>query len=414
MSDAPTVALGVTGGIAAYKACDLVRRLRDAGHEVRVVMTRNAQQFVTPLLFETLSGWPVITDQFQAPEEYGGINHIGLARRAALLLVAPATANVIGKMAGGIADDFLTTMAIATAAPIMMAPAMNTVMWGAAVVRDNVRRLAARGVTFVAPDSGSLACGEVGEGRMADVATIVGAVAKRLERRVSMAGTTVLVNGGPTREHLDAVRFLSNPSSGRMGIELAAAARDRGAAVTLVLGPTEIEAPHGVRAVRVTSAEEMLAATLEAARGVDIAVLSAAVSDFAPATVVAGKVKKSAAAAAIELRPTPDVLSTLARTARPPVLVGFAAEHGDPLAEAGRKCLAKGCDFVVGNDIAAAGLGFGSEDNAAVLVFDDGRSEPFGPATKRELAERVWDRALQVLAARRRPAVARPETGDLA
>lgn len=413
MNDRETIALGVTGGIAVYKACDLVRRLRDEGFDVKVMMTRSACEFVTPLTFETLSGQPVVTDQFQAPEEYG-INHIGLARRAAVVLIAPATANVIGKIAQGIADDFLTTLVTATYAPLCLAPSMNTAMWRAEAVQANVRTLLARGAFVVPPGSGSLACGEEGVGRMADVGDVVREVRRIVTRRASLQGVKVLVNAGPTREPIDAVRFVSNRSTGRMGIALASAARDRGAEVTLVMGPSELPMPQRVAVVRVTTAAQMKEATLEAAASADVAVLSAAVSDYAPASPAGGKIKKTGAATVLEMVPTDDVLATLSRTRRPAVLVGFAAEHGDPTAEARRKCVAKGCDLVVGNDVSGSDAGFGTDTNRAVLAFDDGRVEPTPLESKRELAERILDAALSILRARKAPATVRPESADLA
>ena len=407
------VAVGVTGGIAAYKACDLVRRLQDAGHEVRAVMTESAQQFVTPLTLEVLTGFPVITDQFLHSQEYG-INHVGLARRADCLVIAPATANTLARMAHGVADDFLTTMVLATYAPIVVAPSMNTAMWRAEATLENLAVLRARGVEVVPPGSGSLACGEEGEGRLAEVADIVSAVGVALRQRSSMKGLKVLVNAGPTREALDAVRFLSNPSTGKMGLALAAAARNRGAEVTLVLGPVQARIPEGVAVVSVTSAAEMLDATLNAASGCDIAVLSAAVSDFTPKHPVEGKVKKGDATPEVSLVPTADVLRAVSESVRPPVLIGFAAEYGDPEAEAARKCREKGCDLVVGNDISQPGTGFGADDNRAVLVEADGSVERTGLVSKRELAERIWDRALATLDVRRRPSVVRSGDADTA
>ncbi|MFN7973118.1 MAG: bifunctional phosphopantothenoylcysteine decarboxylase/phosphopantothenate--cysteine ligase CoaBC [Acidobacteriota bacterium] len=396
MSEAPLVALGVTGGIAAYKACELVRRLQDAGVAVKVVMTDAAQKLVAPLTFETLSGQPVITSQWDAPEEHA-INHISLARHAALLLIAPATANCVGKLAHGIADDFLTTMALATRAPIVVAPAMNTAMWESAAVQSNVATLRERGVGFVMPGSGDLACGEEGAGRLADVADIVAQVLQVLSPRRSLSGLEVFVNGGPTREPVDAVRVLSNRSSGRMGIALAEAARRRGAAVRLVLGPTLLAPPPGCRTIRVETAAEMLRATLEHVRGVDAAVLSAAVSDFRPRRAARGKVKKAGAPAHLELEPTEDILLRVAREARPRVLVGFAAESGDPGAEARRKAIRKDCDLVVGNDISASDAGFEVETNRAVLVGRSGRREDTGLMSKDALAHLVWDRVLDLL-----------------
>ncbi len=390
------VVLGIRAGVALYKCCDLVRRLREREFQVDVVMSRAACDLVRPLLFEALSSRPVVTDPFD-PGKGGGMDHIALARDASAILVAPATANVIGKLAAGVADDLLTTLVLASEAPVILAPAMNSVMWRQSIVQENLTRLAARGFRIVPPGSGDLACGETGPGRLAEVAAIVAEVMSVAVKGQSLAGCRILVNGGPTREPIDAVRFLSNPSSGRMGIELARVARDRGASVSLVLGPTQLEPPTGVRRLRVKTASEMMRVCLDEAKGMDAAVLSAAVADVAPVMLGVGKTKKDAMPDTLRLARTEDVLKAVAATARPVVLVGFAAECGEASAEAERKRREKGCDFMVGNDVSSSGVGFESPRIRPIFVFRDGRREDLGELSKRDLAELIWDRVADLL-----------------
>jgi phosphopantothenoylcysteine decarboxylase/phosphopantothenate--cysteine ligase len=393
------VGLGVSGGIGAYKAVEVARLLQKRGHDVRAVMTRTARRFVGPLTFEAITRHPVITTQF-APGMNADIEHIALASGLDLLLVAPATANVIGKFANGIADDFLTALYLAVKAPVVIAPAMNTNMWEHEAVRANVARLEARGVRFVDPGSGYLACGWVGPGRLAEPEQIVEAADAVLAPKTGLAGTRVLVTAGPTFEDWDAVRFIGNRSSGRMGFAIAAEAHARGARVTLIAGPTPVEPPAVGEVVRVRSAAEMHSAVIGRADGVDVIVMAAAVADYTPVGgAAAGKIEKSAAVT-ITLARTADVLADLgARRGEGtrPVLVGFAAQTGDPVPAARRKLAAKHVDLIVANDVARAGSGFDVTTNQVTLVSDDG-VEPWPLLSKADVARRLLDRVERRLA----------------
>jgi phosphopantothenoylcysteine decarboxylase/phosphopantothenate--cysteine ligase len=388
-----SIGLGVTGGIGAYKAVEVARLLQQRGHDVRVVMTRAARRFVAPLTLEAITRHPVVTSQFE-PGLNASIEHIDLASRIDVLLVAPATANVIGKFAHGIADDFLSTLYLATRAPVVMAPAMNTNMWLHEAVRANVARLAARGVQFVEPGEGYLACGWIGPGRLAEPEAIAAAVDARLARRVSLAGRRVLVTAGPTFEDLDPVRFIGNRSSGRMGFALAAEARDRGADVTLVAGPTVVEPPPVAELVRVRSARDLRDAVLARAVRADVVIMAAAVADYARAGGAAERKIEKSASLVLELERNPDVLAELGawRGGRTqPVLVGFAAETGDPTASAQRKLREKRVDLIVANDVSAPGAGFDVETNQVSLVDAD-RVEPLPLLPKSAVASVVLDR----------------------
>lgn len=388
------VALGVSGGIGAYKSVDLARRLQQDGHEVTAVMTAAACRFVGPLTFEAITRRPVITDQF-APGANADIEHISLASRIALLLVAPATANVIGKLANGIADDFLTSLYLATRAPVLVAPAMNSHMLGHDAVQRNLARLAEQGVHLVEPGEGYLACGWTGKGRLAEPAEIAAASRKLLRPAGRLAGRSVLVTAGPTCEDLDPVRYLSNRATGRMGFAVAAEALARGARVQLVAGPTPVEPPAGAEVTRVRSAREMHAAVLARADGVDAVVMAAAVADYAPAAAArAGKIRKSPGGLTIRLERTPDILAELGRRragAALPVLIGFAAETGELVERAREKLRAKQVDLVVANDVSLPDRGFAVDTNAATFVSADGAEDvPLG--TKRALAAVLLDR----------------------
>jgi phosphopantothenoylcysteine decarboxylase/phosphopantothenate--cysteine ligase len=384
------VVLGVTGGIGVYKACEVLRELQKRDLDVHVVMTGNATRFVSAMTFEALSGHPVFVDQFALGAE-SDIRHISLADAADLLLVAPATANILGKFARGIADDALSTLLLATRAPVLVAPAMNVNMFEHPAVVENLGLLRARGVEFVDPGSGYLACGWLGKGRLAEVPDIVSAALAVLGRRRSLAGQTVVVTAGPTVEDIDPVRFVSNRSSGRMGYRLAEAAHGRGARVVLISGPTSLPAPAGVSVVAVRSAEDMARAVAEHAAGASVVVMAAAVSDYRPATVAAHKIKKDAGPARLDLVRTPDVLRSLGQAKGGRFLVGFAAETTDLLANARRKRTEKNLDLIVANDVSRQGSGFGGEANAAVLIDVQGETE-LPLMSKRELAERIWDR----------------------
>lgn len=395
------VGLGVTGGIGAYKAVELARLLQKRGHRVQVVMTRTARRFVGPLTFEAITREPVITSQF-APGLNAEIEHIALASSMDLLVVAPATANILGKFANGIADDFLSALYLATRAPVLIAPAMNTNMWEHDAVRANMATLRQRGVRIVDPGDGYLACGWVGAGRLAEPEVIAAAADAWLtgERR-SLEGRRVLVTAGPTVEDLDAVRFIGNRSSGRMGFALAEQAIARGAQVTLVAGPTAVEPPAGATIVRVRSAQQMHAAVMAHAFDADIVIMAAAVADYTPAGgTLDGKIEKSGALT-LQLERTADILLDLGRargdSARP-VLVGFAAQAGDPVPQARRKLDVKNADLIVANDVTAPGAGFDVDTNQVTIVARDAADESLPLMSKREVARRVLDRVEVLLA----------------
>lgn len=396
-----TVLVGLSGGIACYKACELVRLLARAGARVPVIMTAGARQFVTPLTLQALSGHPVATDTFGCAQE-SEIGHIRLADSAELAVVAPATANVIGKLAHGIADDLLTTVLLATRAPLVIAPAMNVNMWRHPAVQENIATLRARGVHLVGPDAGSLACGYEGEGRLAEPAAIVDAIAGLLAPQ-DLAGEHVLVSAGPTQEAVDPVRYLSNHSSGKMGFAVAAAARRRGASVTLVAGPTALPDPPGVEVIRVTSAAEMAAALARAFPRATVLVMAAAVADYRPARPLARKMKKGLASLTLSLEKTRDILAGLAVRKGRRIVVGFAAETHDVVAEARRKLREKGLDLIVANDVTAPGAGFGSDTNVVRLLDARSGDTPLPVLPKDEVADRILD----WVAARRRPAPSR-------
>jgi phosphopantothenoylcysteine decarboxylase/phosphopantothenate--cysteine ligase len=407
-----TVVLGVTGGISAYKAAELCRLLRKADARVRVVMTAAAAQFITPLTLQTLSGAKVATDLFDLSEE-AEIGHIRLADEADLLIVAPATADAIARMAAGMADDLLAAVVLASRAPLLLAPAMNVNMWENPLVQDNLRRLLGTGrVRTVGPDRGELACGWIGAGRLVDPAEIVAAADAWLGEGGSpgsLRGKKVVVTAGPTHEAVDDVRYLGNRSSGKMGFALAEAAARLGADVTLVAGPVALATPAGVkRRIDVVSALEMQAALQPAALGadlVDVVIMAAAVADFRPAERVPGKLDRrdGGGKGTLALTPNPDLLAGLgaARAAgATPLLVGFAAEvgrTGDALvARARTKLGEKRCDVIIANDVGAPGLGFGSDDNAVTVVTAD-RAVPLGPASKIALAGQIWATLLPML-----------------
>jgi len=393
--------LGVGGGIAAYKGCELVRILVKGGASVRVVMTPNATRFVGPLTFQALSGHPVLVDLLD-PASEAGYGHLELARRADLLVVAPATANLLARLRAGMGDDAVTTTALACTCPVLLAPAMNTRMWEGPAVQENLAALRARGWHVVGPSCGELADGDVGEGRLADPVEIAAAAARILGPR-DLAGRRVLVTAGPTRERIDPVRYLSNPSTGKMGFEVARAAARRGADVLLVSGPTALRDPDGVRVVRVTTAEEMAAAVLGAAGEQDLLVAAAAVSDYRPRESLASKKKKTDGAESLELDRTTDILATLgdrlAGRPRSPVLVGFAAETEDVVPNAREKLRRKRCDLVVANAVGAPGAGFGSDRNRVSLVGPAAVEEVEG--TKGAVADLILDRIVPLLDARR-------------
>jgi phosphopantothenoylcysteine decarboxylase/phosphopantothenate--cysteine ligase len=388
----PTVVLGVTGCIAAYKACEVLRELQRCEVDVHVVMTEAATRFVGPMTFEALSRHPVFHDQW-ALGANSDIRHVSLADGADLLLVAPATANIIGKMARGIADDALSTLYTATKAPTVVAPAMNVNMYDHPAVQENLAILRSRGVGVVDPGTGHLACGWLGRGRLAEVADIVEAALGALARRRDLAGQTLLVTTGPTVEDIDPVRFLSNRSSGTMGHRLAEAARDRGARVILVSGPTGHPAPAHVEVVPVRSAEEMARAVGARFEEATVVVAAAAVADYRPESVAPTKLKKGEGPLTLKLVRTPDILGGLAERKGARLLVGFAAETEDLLARARVKLEAKGLDLVVANEV---GVAFGGETSAGVLVPREGAPVDVPLVSKRELADRICDEIVQI------------------
>lgn len=384
------VVFGVTGGIAAYKAVEVVRRLAERGIDVRVVMTEHATRLVGPDTFRAVSGNPVAIRLFDAPGP--PMEHISLARAADLVVVAPATANILAKMAHGLADDLLSTTLLATRAPLLVAPAMNREMYRHPATQENLRTLRERGVHVVGPESGSLACGEEGEGRMAEPARIVEEVLRILGSEGDLDGHRVLVTAGGTREPLDPVRFISNRSSGKMGYALAETAREMGAEVILVSGPTHLPAPRGVEMVMVETAEEMCREVLSRSDRCSVVVMAAAVADFTPARKSGEKIKREGREGlTVELVSTPDILAELCRKRRAgQVLVGFAAETGDLLERARKKLADKGVDLLVANDVSSPGSGFDSDLNRAVILFRDGRELELDLMPKRELAQRIW------------------------
>lgn len=395
------VALGVTGGISAYKAVEVTRLLQKAGHEVAVTMTRAARRFVAPLTFEAITQRPVITSQW-APGANADIEHIALATDAALVLVAPATANTIARAAHGIADDFLTSLLLATRSPVLMAPAMNTHMYDHPATQANLQTLRQRGVHLVEPGEGYLACGWVGKGRLAEPDVIVAAARALLEGGRPLEGRRVVVSAGPTYEDLDPVRYIGNRSSGRMGLAVARRASQLGASVTVVLGPTAVAVPDGLDVVRVRSARQMHDALLAATKDADAVVMAAAVADYALAGgAAAQKVKKQDADLSLTLERTPDILADLGRRrgdAARPVLVGFAAETEDLLAHASAKLAAKHVDLIVANDVSRTDAGFEVETNQATFVTAGGH-EAHPLEHKDALAARIVDWVAARLAA---------------
>jgi phosphopantothenoylcysteine decarboxylase/phosphopantothenate--cysteine ligase len=399
----PIVVLGVTGCIGAYKACEVLRELQRRGVDVHVVMTAAATRFVSPMTFEALSRHAVFHDQWALGAQ-GEIRHISLADDAELLLVAPATANSLGKFARGIADDALSTLYLATRAPVLVAPAMNVNMFDHPALQENLATLRARGVGVVEPGDGYLACGWLGKGRLAEVPEIVDAALARLARRSELSAETVLVTAGPTVEDIDPVRYVSNRSTGAMGYRLAEAARDRGARVILVSGPTALAAPHGVTLVAVRSAEEMEKAVAAHVAAATVVIAAAAVSDYRPAQTSASKLKKTDGPMDLELVRTPDILKGLGEAKGGRLLVGFAAETDDLVANARRKLEAKNLDLIVANDVTAPGAGFGGSTNAVVLLGRDGQRRDVPLASKREVAEAVLDEVVALRATASVPA----------
>ena len=395
------ITLGVTGGVAAYKSAELVRRLQTEGHTVQVVMTRAAREFITPLTFAALSGQEVITDLF-AESNSGhanldsAIEHIAVAQRTDLLLVAPATADMLAKFARGLADDFLSTLYLASTAPVVVAPAMNVNMWQNPATQENLTILRKRGVRIVDPAEGYLACGMTGPGRLAAQEEIVRAVQEVLQAGKDLAGETVLVTAGPTCEDLDPVRFITNRSSGKMGYAVAEVAARRGAKVVLISGPTALETPEGVERVNVRSAEEMLRAVQAQFTNATIAVFAAAVADYRPAQSAVTKIKRTQDELTIRLEPNPDILATVAKDKGERVVVGFAAETDHVADNARKKLEKKNADLIVANDVTAEGSGFDVDTNIVTIFSRDGRELPLPRLSKGEVAVRILDEVLRL------------------
>ncbi|HEX9693629.1 MAG TPA: bifunctional phosphopantothenoylcysteine decarboxylase/phosphopantothenate--cysteine ligase CoaBC [Actinomycetota bacterium] len=388
------VLLGVTGGIAAYKACVLARLLTQAGATVQVVMTPSATMFVGTDTFAALSGRPAYTEVWEEP---GSVLHIRLARGADVAVVAPATANVIAKLSGGIADDLITSTLLEATCPLLLAPAMHSGMWEHPATQANVRALQERGTVVVGPARGPLAAGDEGVGRMAEPEDILAALEEVASRGRDLAGRRIVVTAGPTWEPIDPVRFVGNRSTGRMGFAVAREAFARGADVTLVVGPGTVEPPEGPRVVRVVTAEEMRMSVLEAAEDADAVIMAAAVADFRPRESAPGKLKKEEGPPRLELVPTPDILAELGEVKGDRVLVGFAAETEDVEAAGRAKLVAKGLDLVVANEVGREGTGFASESNHAAILSRTGDDESLREWTKAELAAAVCDRLTKML-----------------
>jgi phosphopantothenoylcysteine decarboxylase/phosphopantothenate--cysteine ligase len=389
------ILLGVCGSIAAYKAVDLLRRLSERGAEVHVVMTRNAERFVSRLTFETLSGRPVLYDEFE-DRDRSAIGHIEFTDNLDLALLAPATANVIGKIAAGIADDALSSSLMALRCPLLIAPAMNERMYCNPVLQRNIRILKELGARFVEPGTGSLACGVVGQGRLADIDRILAEVSSVLSPR-DLAGRTVLIAAGPTREFIDAVRFISNPSTGKMGHALAVAARDRGADVILISGPTQLAPPQGVKLISVVSALQMRDAVMEQAAGSQVVIMAAAVSDFRPVHASDRKIKKDEAPATVQLERTDDILLALGKAGGGRLLVGFAAETDEVEKNAVKKLRNKNLDLIVANDLGKAGSGFGSDTNAVTIIDRTGNKTELPVMPKAAVAAHIIDAVARLL-----------------
>ncbi len=392
------IALGVSGGIACYKAAEIVRRLQDRGVDVVVLMTKGATQFVTPLTFRALSGSKVYVDLFEGPvsgsDFEGAFDHILVAQSTDLFLVAPATAGCIAKLAAGLADDFLTTFHLAVTGPVVIAPAMNTRMWEHASVQANLQTLRNRGVRVIEPETGQMACRTYGPGRLAPVEEIVECVLGILNRPHDLEGRKVLVTAGPTVEDIDPVRFISNRSSGKMGFAIAEAARSRGAKVVLISGPTGLQFP-GV--IRVRTTEEMRGAVLDNARDADVVIKAAAPLDFRPKSIAPQKIKKKAGSLTLELEPNPDILKELGSRRNGAVLVGFAAETENHLKHGLEKLRAKNLDLIVVNPVSGPDSAFASDMNHATIIDASGQTEEIPPVSKPVLADKILDRVVKIL-----------------
>lgn len=389
------IVLGVTGGIAAYKACDLVSRLVKDEANVDVIMTENATKFINPLTFQSLSSNQVIVDMFKEPK-YWEIQHIALAKKADLVVIAPATANIIGKIANGIADDMLTTTVMATKAPVVFAPAMNCNMYKNPILQSNIERLKALGYRFIEPGEGRLACGDVGIGKMAEPDVIESYISNMFDRKKDFVEKTIIVTAGPTREAIDPVRYISNHSTGKMGYSIAYKAVERGAKVYLISGPTPLKAPEGVQLIPVNSAREMLEKIMQHYDEADIVIMSAAVADYAPAITHQQKVKKSDEKLTLELVKNPDILYELGKIKGDKILVGFAMETENLIENAKEKVFKKNLDFIVANDLFTEGAGFGTDTNVVKIIDKQGNVESLPKMAKLDLADLILDRIIKL------------------
>jgi len=389
-----TIVLGVTGGIAAYKAADMVSKLVQAGAEVRVIMTKSATEFISPLTFRSLTGQPVVTEMFELASEFS-IEHVALAEAADVVVIAPATANIIAKFAAGIADDMLSTTVLATTAPVIVVPAMHTEMFQNPVTQENLNKLKARGFTIVGPEYGRLASGKVGLGRLAEVEKIIGTIKQVLGRSGDLAGKEIVVTAGGTQEAVDPVRYVGNRSSGKMGYAMAEAARDRGAKVRLVTAPTSLPDPVGVEVTHVETAVQMKEAVEKATAQADALIMAAAVADYQPKSAVREKIKKEATAGlTLELIKTPDILAEVKGNF---LKIGFAAESEDLVENARKKLEKKQLDLIAANDITAADSGFGTDTNRVTLIDKEGKVEELPLMSKREVADKILDRVVELL-----------------
>ena len=388
-----TIVLGITGSIAAYKAAEIASQLTQAGAKVNVVMTEEAVQFISPLTFRAITGRPVVTEMFDSGSEFS-IGHVSLAKAADIVVIAPATANIIAKLAAGIADDVLCCTVLATRAPVLIAPAMETNMYNNQVTQDNLSKLKARDFVIIAPATGWLASGKEGLGRLADINNILGSIRQVLGRGGDLAGKHIVVTAGGTQEPVDPVRYISNRSSGKMGYALAEAARDRGAKVTLVTAPTPLPDPVGVEVVKVGTAQEMFQAVENVTPRADALIMAAAIADYRPKSMAKEKIKKGDAGLTLELELTPDILATVRGNF---IKVGFAAESSNLVENAKQKLQQKGLDLIVANDITASDSGFGADTNKVTIIAREGKVDSLPLMPKREVADKILDRVAKLL-----------------
>ena len=388
-----TIVLGITGSIAAYKAAAIASQLTQAGAKVNVIMTKEAIQFISPVTFRAITSRPVVTEMFDLASEFS-IGHVSLAKAADIVVIAPATANIIAKLAAGIADDMLCCTVLATKAPVLIAPAMETNMYNNPVTQDNLSKLKARDFVIIAPATGWLASGKEGPGRLADINDIIGGICQVLERGGDLAGKHIVVTAGGTQEPIDPVRYISNRSSGKMGYALAEAARDRGAKVILVTAPISLPEPAGVDVVKVGTAQEMRQAVVKVTPQADALIMAAAVADYRPIKAAKDKIKKGEAGLTLKLECTPDILGSVKGNF---IKVGFAAESNNLVKNAKQKLQQKGLDFIVANDITASDSGFGADTNRVTIIDREGKVDSLPLMPKREVADKVLDRVVELL-----------------